>query len=64
MVRTDRFKYVHAPGLPPVLHDLQADAVEAHNLAGSGSAFEREGLERLLEMRLRHEDETFSSIPG
>jgi arylsulfatase A-like enzyme len=38
VVRTDRLKYVHFAGLPPVLFDLQADPLETINRAEDGAA--------------------------
>ncbi|RDD60958.1 alkaline phosphatase family protein [Ferruginivarius sediminum] len=32
-LRNDRYKYVHFTALPPVLHDMQEDPLEARNLA-------------------------------
>ncbi|WP_061978769.1 sulfatase-like hydrolase/transferase [Aureimonas sp. AU20] len=62
VVRTERLKYVHFPGLPPAIYDLASDPEERRNLAGdaAGERLRVEGLERLLNLRLRHEDNTLT----
>ncbi|GEO84727.1 sulfatase [Ciceribacter naphthalenivorans] len=64
VVRTERFKYVHFPALPPVLYDLTHDPAEEIDLADDPAArsLRAEGVERLLNLRLRHEDETLSCL--
>lgn len=69
VVRTEMFKYVHFPALPPVLHDLSRDADECINLAEdpTARALRQEGVERLLQMRLSHENDElacFQAIDG
>jgi arylsulfatase A-like enzyme len=62
VVRTDRLKYVHFAGLPPVLFDLAADPDEHVDRAGdpSAAALRIEGAERLLTWRQRTEDHTLT----
>lgn len=58
VLRTERLKYVHFAGQPPVLFDLREDPDERHNRAGDpdARALLVEGLDRMLTWRLRHED--------
>ncbi len=60
MVRTERFKYVHFAGLPPVLFDLVDDPLERceRSRDPAAIALKLEGMERLLELRMTHEDDT------
>ncbi|KTR03191.1 hypothetical protein NS365_19315 [Aureimonas ureilytica] len=60
VVRTERFKYVHFAGLPPVLFDLVDDPLERceRSRDPAAIALKLEGMERLLELRLTHEDDT------
>lgn len=62
VVRTDRLKYVHFAGLPPVLFDLADDPAELINRAADPArqSLRMEGLDRLLTWRQRHEDETLT----
>jgi arylsulfatase A-like enzyme len=64
VVRTDRFKYVHFAGLPPVLHDLADDPGETrnvvHDLAYTGARLEM--AERLLSWRAAHLDRRLTGI--
>lgn len=62
VVRTERLKYVHFAGLPPVLFDLESDPDERLNRAGD-PAFAQlrlEGAERLLNWRQQNEDNTLT----
>ncbi|GGE04895.1 sulfatase [Aureimonas endophytica] len=63
VVRTDRLKYVHFAGLPPVLIDLAEDPEERINRSRdpASAPLRLEGLERLLELRLTHEDDTLTA---
>jgi arylsulfatase A-like enzyme len=62
VVRTDRLKYVHFAGLPPVLFDLADDPGELVNRADDPAArpLLMEGMERLLTWRQRHEERTLT----
>ena len=62
VVRTERLKYVHFAGLPPVLFDLQDDPHELRNRANDpvAQALRIEGLERLLTWRQRTEERTLT----
>ncbi len=62
VVRTDRLKYVHFAGLPPVLFDLREDPHELINRAGDPAcaALRGEGLDRMLTWRQRFEEETLT----
>ena len=62
VIRTERFKYVHFPSLPPVLYDLADDPAETINRVDDPAyaAVRLEGVERLLNMRLMHENEELS----
>ena len=62
VVRTDRLKYVHFAGLPPVLFDLAEDPDELVNRAGdpAAAALRLEGAERLLSWRQRTEEHTLT----
>jgi arylsulfatase len=53
-VRTDRWKFIHFPGEPGELHDLDADPGEQHNLFGEPDyqPVVREMFERLLTWRV------------
>jgi hypothetical protein len=55
-MRTDRLKYVHFAGLPPVLFDLRADPAELDNRISdpASQSLRVEGLERMMTWRLRH----------
>ncbi len=58
VVRTERLKYVHFAGQPPVLFDLVEDPHELVNRAGDPGArgLRLEGLDRMMTWRQRHED--------
>lgn len=62
VVRTERLKYVHFAGLPPVLFDLRDDPYELVNRADDPAAqtLRVEGLERLLTWRQRTEERTLT----
>lgn len=62
VVRTERLKYVHFAGLPPVLFDLQDDPHELRNCTYDpvAQALRIEGLERLLTWRQRTEERTLT----
>ncbi len=62
VVRTDRLKYVHFAGLPPVLFDLRDDPDELVNRAGDPACanLQLEGLDRMLTWRQRFEEETLT----
>ncbi len=64
VVRTKAFKYVHFPTLPPIIHDLPNDPGEYINIAQSkqGQSLRFEGMERLLNMRITHENEILSCL--
>ena len=58
VLRTDRLKYVHFAGQPPVLFDLHDDPDETRNRAADpgARALLLEGLDRMMTWRLGHED--------
>ena len=58
VVRTERLKYVHFAGQPPVLFDLREDPDELVNRAEDPAArgLRLEGLDRMMTWRQRHED--------
>ncbi|MDX7953247.1 sulfatase-like hydrolase/transferase [Lichenihabitans sp. Uapishka_5] len=58
VLRTDRLKYVHFAGQPPVLFDLHDDPDETRNCAADpgARALLLEGLHRMMTWRLGHED--------
>ncbi len=62
VVRTDRYKYVHFGGLPPVLFDLGEDPGETRNLADDHryAGVRLEMAERLLGWRARHLDQSLA----
>ncbi|SNB78669.1 Arylsulfatase A [Arboricoccus pini] len=64
VVRTEKLKYVHFAGLPPVLFDLVADPMETVNRAADPKARELriEGMERLLTWRQRAEERTLTGL--
>ena len=64
VVRTDRLKYVHFAGLPPVLFDLSDDPHELLNRAADPGcrALRLEGLERMLTWRQRTEERTLTGF--
>ncbi|OLP58956.1 hypothetical protein BJF93_22935 [Xaviernesmea oryzae] len=66
VVRTDQFKYVHFAGLAPVLFDLREDPLEQVDRIDDPAAagLRREGLERLLNQRLQHEERTLTGYQG
>ena len=63
-IRTERWKYVHFAGLPPVLYDLIADPGESRNLAAdpAHAALLNEARDRMLSWRLRHADRTLTHL--
>lgn len=64
VVRTSEFKYVHFPGLPPVFYNLTEDPHESTDRTADPAmrTFRTEGLERLLNHRLSHENEELSCL--
>lgn len=64
VVRTERLKYVHFAGLPPVLFDLAEDPDELVDRAAdpAARALRLEGAERLLTWRQRTEDHTLTGF--
>ena len=63
-IRTSKWKYVHFPGLPSLLFDLENDPLEMKNLAEDKKYYEikNELLSELLSHRLRHQDRQLSSL--
>ncbi len=59
VLRTERLKYVHFAGQPPVLFDLVEDPHELVNRADDpgARALRLEGLDRMMTWRQRHEDQ-------
>lgn len=62
VIRTERLKYVHFAGLPPVLFDLADDPDELVNRADDPAArsLKLEALDRLLTWRQRNEERTLT----
>jgi arylsulfatase A-like enzyme len=62
VVRTERLKYVHFAGLPPVLFDLREDPQELRNRADDPAArsLRLEGLDRMMTWRQRFEERTLT----
>lgn len=62
VIRTERHKYVHFGGLPPVLFDLANDPEETRNVAGDADylGVRLEMAERLLAWRARHLDQSLA----
>lgn len=58
VLRTDRLKYVHFAGQPPVLFDLREDPHETVNRAADAGArgLLLQALDRMMTWRQRHED--------
>jgi len=57
-LRTAAWKYVHLPGLAPVLYDLRADPGETRNVAAEAGyrPMLLEATQRMLSFRMTHED--------
>jgi arylsulfatase A-like enzyme len=57
-MRTERWKYVHFTGLPPVLYDLTTDPGEMHNIAAEPAyqGLLAEAAQRMLSWRIAHTD--------
>ena len=57
-LRTADWKYVHMPGLPPVLYDLRADPGETRNVAGEPAYRDLllTATARMLDWRMTHEE--------
>ncbi len=57
-LRTKDWKYVHMPGLPPVLYDLRADPGETTNLAADPAhrTLLLAATQRMLSWRMSHEE--------
>ena len=64
VVRTERLKYVHCAGLPPVLFDLADDPGEMRNRADDPGCLplRLEGLDRLMTWRQRSEERTLTGF--
>lgn len=62
VVRSERFKYVHFGGLPPLLFDLANDPGELHDLAGDPDLgpTRLELAEQLLRWRAEHLDQSLA----
>ena len=63
-MRTDKLKYVHFAGLPPVVFDLVDDPHELINRAGdpAKATLRLEGLDRMMNWRQRHEERTLTGF--
>jgi arylsulfatase A-like enzyme len=63
-LRTRDWKYVHMPGLPPVLYDLRADPGETRNVAADPAhrALLLEATARMLSWRMTHEEAGHSHL--
>jgi arylsulfatase A-like enzyme len=64
VLRTDKLKYVHFAGLPPVLFDMADDPHELINRAGdpAKASLRLEGLERMMTWRQRSEERTLTGF--
>ena len=64
VIRTDRLKYVHFAGLPPVLFDLDGDPFELTNRADdpARTSLRLEGLDRMMNWRQRFEERTLTGF--
>ena len=64
VVRTERLKYVHFAGLPPVLFDLAADPHELCNCVADPAcqALRIEGLDRMMTWRQQHEERALTGF--
>ena len=64
VLRDEDGKYVHFAGFPPLFFDLRHDPHELHDLAGDPSAAARVAsyAQRLLDWRMRQDDETLASV--
>ena len=64
VVRSERYKYVHFAGLPPLFFDLRTDPHEFHNLASDRiyAPLVLEYAQKLITWRLRHEDKTLTHM--
>jgi|HubBroStandDraft_1064217.scaffolds.fasta_scaffold00354_8 arylsulfatase A-like enzyme len=62
ILRTEHYKYVHFPTMPPVLFDLEADPGEFRNCAGDPAHLDTvlEMARRMLNWRMRHAERTLS----
>jgi len=62
VLRSERYKYVHFPSLPPVLFDLERDPGEFTNRAGDPAYrdVELDMARRMLTWRMRHAERTLS----
>ncbi|MGD9915013.1 MAG: alkaline phosphatase family protein [Rhizobiaceae bacterium] len=62
VIRSERFKYVHFAGLPPLLFDLTEDPDELRNVAGDPAyaAARIDMAERLLAWRAAHLDQSLA----
>jgi arylsulfatase A-like enzyme len=63
VIRDERYKYVHFPGLAPLFFDLQQDPMEFHNLAADPA---HQGLvldyaQKMLSWRMAHADRTLAN---
>jgi arylsulfatase A-like enzyme len=64
VIRDERYKYVHFPGLAPLFFDLQQDPMEFRNLAADPA---HQGLvldyaQKMLSWRMVHADRTLASM--
>jgi arylsulfatase A-like enzyme len=62
VLRTDHYKYVHFPSLPPILFDLAVDPDEFRNCADDPAyrAVALELAQRMLSWRMRQADRTLA----
>lgn len=63
-MRTDRWKYVHFTGLPPILYDLTQDPHELRNVAGDPAyrGVLLEAVQRMLSWRMAHVDVGLTAV--
>ena len=64
VARTDKLKYVHFAGLPPIVFDLVEDHHELMNCAGdpARTSLRIVGLDRMMTWRQRFEERTLTGF--
>ena len=64
VMRTSRWKYVHANGLPPILYDRRNDPGELRNVAEHPAylKLKAEAMGRMLSWRMEHADRTLTHL--
>jgi arylsulfatase A-like enzyme len=64
VIRSERWKYVHFAGLPPLLFDLESDPHEMANLARdpAHAAVTLEYAQKMLSWRMLHDEQTLTHL--